>query len=76
LNRAVAIAKAEGPEEGLAAVDRLHGLDDYRYLHATRADLLRQLERPDEARAAYERALTLDPADHERRFIERRLAQL
>jgi RNA polymerase sigma-70 factor (ECF subfamily) len=76
LNRAVAIAKAEGPEEGLAAVDRLHGLDDYRYLHATRADLLRQLERRDEARAAYERALTLDPADHERRFIERRLAQL
>jgi RNA polymerase sigma-70 factor (ECF subfamily) len=76
LNRAVAIAKAEGPEEGLAVVDRLEGLDDYRYLHSTRADLLRQLERPDEARAAYERALTLDPNDHERRFIERRLEQL
>jgi RNA polymerase sigma-70 factor (ECF subfamily) len=76
LNRAVAIAKAEGPEEGLAVVDRLEGLDDYRYLHSTRADLLRQLERPDEARAAYERALSLDPNDHERRFIERRLEQL
>jgi RNA polymerase sigma-70 factor (ECF subfamily) len=76
LNRAVAIAKAEGAEAGLEAVNRLGGLDDYRYLHSTRADLLRQLDRPGEARAAYERALALDPKDHERRFIERRLREL
>jgi RNA polymerase sigma-70 factor, ECF subfamily len=76
LNRAAAISKAEGPEEGLAALDRLTGLDDYRYLHSTRADLLRQLDRTDEARAAYERALALGPKDHERRFIERRLEEL
>jgi RNA polymerase sigma-70 factor (ECF subfamily) len=76
LNRAVAIAKADGPEKGLEAVDRLTGLDGYRYLHSTRADLLRQLHKPEEARAAYERALELDPKEHERRFIERRLAQL
>jgi RNA polymerase sigma-70 factor (ECF subfamily) len=76
LNRAVAIAKAEGPEKGLEAVDRLTGLDDYRYLHSTRADFLRQMRKSEEARAAYERALELDPKEHERRFIERRLAQL
>jgi RNA polymerase sigma-70 factor (ECF subfamily) len=76
LNRAVAIAKADGPEAGLDAVERLEGLDDYRYLHSTRADLLRQLDRPLEARVAYERALTLGPKDHERRFIERRLTEL
>jgi RNA polymerase sigma-70 factor (ECF subfamily) len=76
LNRAAAISKAEGPEAGLEAVDRLEGIDDYRYLHSTRADLLRQLNRPEEARAAYERALALGPKEHERRFIERRLAQL
>jgi RNA polymerase sigma-70 factor, ECF subfamily len=76
LNRAAAISKAEGPEAGLEAVDRLEGIDDYRYFHSTRADLLRQLDRPQEARDAYERALTLGPKDHERRFIERRLAQL
>jgi RNA polymerase sigma-70 factor, ECF subfamily len=76
LNRAAAISKAEGPEEGLAALDRLTGLDDYRYLHSTRADLLRRLNRAEEARAAYERALMLRPKDHERRFIERRLEQL
>ena len=76
LNRAVAIAKAEGPEAGLEAVDSVAGLDDYRYLHSTRADLLRQLDRPQEARVAYERALTLGPKEHERRFIERRLTEL
>jgi RNA polymerase sigma-70 factor (ECF subfamily) len=76
LNRAVAIAKADGPASGLEEVDRLTGLDDYRYLHSTRADLLRQMNRPDEAREAYERALELGPKEHERRFIERRLEQL
>jgi RNA polymerase sigma-70 factor (ECF subfamily) len=75
LNRAVAVAEARGPEAGLALVDRLE-LDDYRYLHATRADLLRRLGRTDEARASYERTLELAPSDAERRFLERRLAEL
>jgi RNA polymerase sigma-70 factor (ECF subfamily) len=55
LNRAVAVAMAEGPEAGLAATDAIEGLDDYRHLHSARADLLRRLGREDEARAAYER---------------------
>jgi RNA polymerase sigma-70 factor, ECF subfamily len=75
LNRAVAVAAAEGPEAGLAIVDGLD-LDDYRYLHSTRADLLRRLGRFDVAHAAYTRALELTPAEAERRFIERRLQEL
>jgi RNA polymerase sigma-70 factor (ECF subfamily) len=75
LNRAVAVAKSEGPEAGLAAVDRVE-LDDYLYLHSTRADLLRRLGRAEEARAAYARALELAHAEPERRFLERRLAGL
>ena len=61
---------ADGPEAGLAAVDAIDGLDDYRYLHSTRADLLRRLGRDDEARAAYERALELTPNGAEREFLE------
>jgi RNA polymerase sigma-70 factor, ECF subfamily len=75
LNRAVAVAKAEGPEAGLAIVDRLD-LDGYLYLHSTRADLLRRLGRTDESRAAYDRALALEPTDAERRFLERRRSEL
>jgi RNA polymerase sigma-70 factor (ECF subfamily) len=75
LNRAVAIAEAEGPEEGLRLVDRL-ALEDYRYLHSTRAELLSRLGRTDEARAAYRRALTLVDDEAERRLFERRLADL
>ena len=60
---------------GLELIDRLE-LDDYRYLHATRAELLRRLDRNDEARLAYSRALELAHADHERRFLERQLAAL
>ena len=75
LNRAVAVANAEGPETGLALLDGLD-LDGYVYLHAARADLLRRLERNDEARVAYERALELVGAEPERRFLERRLAEL
>jgi RNA polymerase sigma-70 factor, ECF subfamily len=75
LNRAVAIAEAEGPERGLDAIDGLD-LDDYQYLHAARAELLRRLGRRAEARIAYERALALARSDHERRFLERRLAEL
>ena len=58
LNRAVAVAEAGAPERALRLVDRLD-LDDYRYLHSTRAELLRRLGRSDEARAAYRRALEL-----------------
>jgi RNA polymerase sigma-70 factor (ECF subfamily) len=75
LNRAVAVGEELGPEAGLAIVDRL-ALDDYLYLHSTRAELLRRLERADEARAAYRRALELVHDDAERRLLERRLAEL
>ena len=75
LNRAVAVAEADGPEAGLAIVDRL-ALEDYRYLHSTRADLLRRLGRAEESRDAYRRALALTHDDAERRLLERRLAEL
>ena len=75
LNRAVAVAQAVGPEAGLAIVDRL-ALDDYRYLHSTRAELLRRLDRTDEARAAYRRALELAPDEPERRLMARRIEEL
>jgi RNA polymerase sigma-70 factor, ECF subfamily len=75
LNQAVAIAEAGDVEAALALVDRLD-LDNYHYLHATRAELLRRLDRVEEASAAYERALQLVHAEAERRFLERRLAEL
>jgi len=75
LNRAVALAETAGPEAGLEATQDLE-LDSYHYLHAARADFLRRLGRPDEARAAYERALELAPSPPERRFLARRLAEL
>jgi RNA polymerase sigma-70 factor, ECF subfamily len=75
LSRAVAVAEADGPQAGLDIVDRLD-LEDYRYLHATRADLLRRLDRTDEARDAYARALALVHDDAERRLLERRAAEL
>jgi RNA polymerase sigma-70 factor (ECF subfamily) len=76
LNRAVALAEAEGVEVGLAAVEGLDGLDGYQYFHAARADLLRRLGRAAEARAAYECALELVRSEPERRFLERRVAGL
>jgi RNA polymerase sigma-70 factor, ECF subfamily len=75
LSRAVAIAEAHGPEAGLEIVDRLD-LGDYRYLHATRGELLRRLGRTAESRAAYARALALAGDGAERRLLERRLAEL
>ncbi len=75
LNRAVAVAEAGAPAEALALVDELD-LDTYHYFHSTRAELLRRLDRNDEARAAYRRALELVDADTERRLLERRLAAL
>src|SRR5690606_32601764 len=79
LNRAVAIAMRDGPEAGLASVDAILArgeLSDYRLAHAARADLCRRLGRTAEARAAYERALALTKQAPERRFLERRLAEL
>ena len=76
LNRAVAVAMAHGPEEGLALADSIAGLDDYYLLHATRADLLRRLERPADAAEAYARAVVLAPSELEREFLRGRLAAL
>jgi RNA polymerase sigma-70 factor (ECF subfamily) len=76
LNRAVAIAQAGAPHEALRIVDRLDDLGDYQYLHSTRAELLRRLGRRDDARAAYERAVRLARTEPERRFLQRRLAEL
>jgi RNA polymerase sigma-70 factor (ECF subfamily) len=75
LNRAAALAEAGEVEAALELVESIE-LDRYHYLHATRAELLRRLERVDEARAAYARALELVHADAERRFLEQRLAEL
>jgi RNA polymerase sigma-70 factor (ECF subfamily) len=74
LNRAVAIAEADGPAAALAMVDRLD-LPGYQYWHSTRAELLRRLGRTAEARAAYREALTLARTVPERRFLERRIAE-
>jgi RNA polymerase sigma-70 factor, ECF subfamily len=75
LNRAAALAEAGDVEAALALVDRLE-LDRYHYLHATRAELLRRLDRVDDARESYARALELVHSDAERRFLEGRLAEL
>ena len=75
LNRAIAVGEVDGPEAGLAILDQLR-LDDYRYLHSTRAELLRRLGRTDEAAGAYRRALALSDDGTERRFLERRLTEL
>jgi RNA polymerase sigma-70 factor (ECF subfamily) len=75
LNRAAAIAEAGDVEGALALVDGLD-LDRYHYLHSTRAELLRRLDRTDQSRAAYERALELVHSDAERRFLEGRLSDL
>jgi RNA polymerase sigma-70 factor (ECF subfamily) len=79
LNRAVAVAMADGPASGLMLVDELDqtgALAGYYLLPATRADLLRRLKRHGEAGTAYRRALELAPTDAERRFLRRRLSEL
>jgi RNA polymerase sigma-70 factor (ECF subfamily) len=79
LNRAVAVAMADGPAAGLAIVDRIAAtgqLDDYPYLHSTRADLLRRLERGPAAADAYRRAISLTANAPERAFLTRRLGEL
>jgi RNA polymerase sigma-70 factor (ECF subfamily) len=75
LNRAVAIAMADGPESGLALMDDLP-LERYHLYHSARAELLRRLERHSEAREAYERALQLTDSEPERRFLSRRIAEV
>jgi RNA polymerase sigma-70 factor, ECF subfamily len=75
LNRAIAIAEAQGPAAGLEIVDRL-ALEDFLYLHSTRGELLRRAGRPAEARTAFRNALALVEDEAERRLLERRLAQL
>lgn len=75
LNRAVAVAEAGDPERALDIVDSLD-LGEYRYLHSTRAELLRRLGRHGEARRAFERALRLAVTDPERRFLAHRLSEL
>jgi RNA polymerase sigma-70 factor, ECF subfamily len=77
LSRAVAVAEADGPQAGLEIVAALDvDLDEYRYLHATRGELLSRLGRTADAREAYARALALAHDDAERRLLERRLAAL
>jgi RNA polymerase sigma-70 factor (ECF subfamily) len=75
LNQAVAIAEAGDVEAALALIERLE-LDHYHYLHAARAELLRRLGRIEDAHAEYQRALELVHSDAERRFLERKLAEL
>ena len=79
LNRAIAIGMRDGPDVGLALVENLverEDLSGYRYVHLTRADFLRRLGRSGEARASYLKALDLTNAAAERRFVERRLAEI
>jgi RNA polymerase sigma-70 factor (ECF subfamily) len=75
LNRAAALAESGDPQGALEIVDGLD-LDRYHYLHSTRAELLRRLDRTTESLAAYDRALELVHTDAERRFLERRRAEL
>jgi RNA polymerase sigma-70 factor, ECF subfamily len=74
LNRAVAVAMADGPEPGLVLVDRLSGLEQYHLWHSTRGELLHRLGRDEEAADAYSRALELAPSDAERSFLRTRLS--
>jgi RNA polymerase sigma-70 factor (ECF subfamily) len=79
LNRAVAVAMRDGPDAGLALIDAILArgdLADYHLAHAARADLCRRLGRTVETRASYKKALTLARQEPERRFLERRLAEL
>jgi RNA polymerase sigma-70 factor (ECF subfamily) len=76
LNRAAAVAMADGADQGLSLIDRIEGLDDYYLLHSARANLLRRSGRRVEAQEAYRRALGLATNPVERSFLERRLEEL
>jgi RNA polymerase sigma-70 factor (ECF subfamily) len=79
LNRAAAVAMRDGPAAGLALVDAIldrGDLGDYHFAHSARADLCRRLGMTADARSSYKRALALTRQEPERRFLERRLAEL
>lgn len=79
LNRAAAVAMRDGPPAGLELIDAIlarGALADYRFAHSARAELCRRMGRVEEARASYERALSLTQQEPERRFLERRLRDL
>jgi RNA polymerase sigma-70 factor (ECF subfamily) len=79
LNRAVAVAMRDGPAAGVALIDAIFArgeLQQYHLAHSARADLCRRLGRQGEARTAYERALALTQQEPERRFLQRRMAEL
>jgi RNA polymerase sigma-70 factor (ECF subfamily) len=79
LNRAAAVAMRDGPQAGLTLIDGIIArgkLSDYHFAHSARADLYRRLNQRADAKAAYERALALTRQEPERRFLERRLAEL
>jgi RNA polymerase sigma-70 factor (ECF subfamily) len=79
LNRAVAVAMRDGPDAGLPLIDRILAggeLADYHLAHAARAELCRRAGRTTDARDAYQRAIALTQLEPERRFLQRRLADL
>ena len=79
LNRAAAIAMADGAEQGLAIIDELLArgeLAEYQLVHSARADLLRRLGRGDEALASYRRALALTAQEPQRRYLARRIVEV
>jgi RNA polymerase sigma-70 factor (ECF subfamily) len=79
LNRAAAVAMRDGPAAGLALIDRILArgeLQEYQLAHSARAELCRRLHRIDEALESYQRALELTRQEPQRRFIQRRLAEL
>jgi RNA polymerase sigma-70 factor (ECF subfamily) len=79
LNRAVAVAMRDGPQAGLALIDAILArgdLADYHLAHSARAEFCRRLGRTAEARTSFKRALSLSRQEPERRFLERRLAEL
>jgi len=79
LNRAAAVAMRDGPEAGLALIEEILGRGDlanYHLAHSARADLCRRLGRVGDARASYERALSLARQEPERRFLQRRLREV
>ena len=77
LNRAIALAEVEGPDEALATLDRIASdLDSYHLLHAARGTMLRRLRRNDDARAAFERAARLATSGTDQRFLDRQIEEL
>ena len=79
LNRAIAVAMRDGPQAGLTLLDAILArgeLADYHLAHSARAELCRRLDRREDARASYEKALSLARQEPERRFLARRLAAL